>query len=97
MRLTLRADVTWRYLPHGRVKHALLRLAPGLVGHQDVARCGVAPVWYAPRSDWRGDGDEAERERVKQLPECLRCTQRLKPQDTAPAPPGGAGRSPGRR
>lgn len=57
----------WRYLPHGRVTHAI---APWMDG---VARCGVAT---AP-DEWRGTGTQDEYERAEQLPRCRRCVSIL--------------------
>ena len=63
----------WRYLPRGRVAHAV---RPGDSG----ASCGVT----APAADeWRGTGTQDEYERVAALPACPRCTAQAGPR---PAP-----------
>lgn len=60
--------VEWRYLPSGRVKHALRR--PSNVG----AECGL---YTLPASAWLGTGSQAEYERVAVLPECQSCVKAM--------------------
>ena len=65
-----RRHVTWRYLPFGKVRHALRSSG------RSMALCGVRVVdpW-----EWCGTGSQREYERVKQLPECKRCARELTP------------------
>lgn len=63
-----RANVEWRYLPDGRVKHALNK------GDDLSAICGTSP-WVL--SGWCGTGSQVEYETNESLPECKRCIQFL--------------------
>lgn len=63
----------WRYLPRGTVTHAFQRAPVGYAS----ALCGVAPLWYEPRSDWYGTGSQVEYERAAALPKCRRCLRLL--------------------
>lgn len=63
--LEVRTGISWRYLPGGRVAHALRHGADG-------AACGR----YAWPSSWLGAGTQAEYERVVTLPACQHCAQR---------------------
>ncbi len=56
----------WRYLPGGKVVHALSYAAAR------VATCGTGPVWFAP-DGWYGTGTQAEYEHAASLPQCKRC------------------------
>lgn len=79
---TSRASVVWRYLPTGKVKHAL-RGDGSYVGHQPTALCGTTPRWFMPSSDqWWGTGKQAEYDMVETLPECRRCAKLLAPDVT---------------
>lgn len=60
--------VTWRYLFHGRVKHAVGRGPNGWV--ERSAECGAGPDISG---DWYGSGTQDEYDRVKELPACKRC------------------------
>ena len=76
-----REQVVWRYLPKGRVKHALRIKPQHRDGHANDALCplGVTP-WHGEH--WCG-GDKApkgERERLAALPECKRCAAKLTPE-----------------
>jgi len=76
---TSRASVVWRYLPKGKVKHAL-RTDGSYVGHAPSALCGTSPRWFMPSSEqWYGTGKQAEYEAVETLPECRRCAALLTP------------------
>ncbi len=58
----------WRYLPNGRVVHAL-------TGTSDAgAVCGV---YALPASEWRGTGNQNEYEQAAALPKCRRCVARI--------------------
>lgn len=57
----------WRYLFHGRVKHAI---GPT---NWKTAKCGTGPAWF---DDWRGTGTQDEYERLAALPACQRCIAR---------------------
>lgn len=61
------SEQVWRYLPRGRVKHALRpsRLRPG--DNERAAACGCTPSWPG-RREWLADPDTLER-----LPKCLMC------------------------
>lgn len=59
----------WRYLPRGRVTHALLTPSAGV-----VARCGRA-AWSADQ--WHGTGSQVEYERAGALPRCADCVRAL--------------------
>lgn len=72
----LDTSITWRYLPRGRVKHALRLDGHMVTGHRSIAICGTSPVWYAPEH-WRGTGAQSEYEEVGRLPECRRCSRLL--------------------
>lgn len=61
-------DQEWRYLPYGRVRHALI--------HSNEARAYCGAVAY-PASDWRGTGNQDEYERVAGLPMCADCATML--------------------
>lgn len=65
--------VEWRYLPTGKMRHALVPAGGGL---GDVLRavCGI-DVWRS--SAWRGTGSQDEYERVARLPACRRCVRLL--------------------
>ena len=79
MTTTSRSDVAWRYIPSGRVKHAL-HIRGTLIGHDSVALCGSAPVWYAGAGgDWHGTGSQVEYEEVDARPECKSCRKLLGP------------------
>ena len=62
------SGVEWRYLPSGRVKHALRR--PSDAG----AECGLSVL---PASEWRGTGSQREYEAVECLPECRSCVKAM--------------------
>lgn len=67
--------IVWRYLPKGRVKHALKQLS---VGHAAVAECGTSPSGFYPWSDkWFGTGNQTEYETVEKLPRCKNCVRML--------------------
>lgn len=55
----------WRYLPYGRVRHALNPT------NQKRAYCGTE-AWA--HWDWKGTKDAAEKQRINDLPMCLHCT-----------------------
>lgn len=77
---TSRGVVVWRYLPKGKVKHALRIDRLNYAGHEPTAVCGTAPSWFAPRSDhWWGTGKQSEYDAVETLPECRRCATLLAP------------------
>ena len=63
-----RRHATWRYLPKGRVRHALRDSG------YSTALCGIG-VWVF--SQWLGTGSQREYERVEELPECKRCAREL--------------------
>lgn len=56
----------WRYLPDGKVKHALRNTS---ARH---AVCSVGPRWYDPRG-WFGTGSQTEYDTVAALRPCKRC------------------------
>lgn len=59
-------DTEWRYLPHGKVKHAML------TAHSAFAHCGVS-TWDS--AQWCGTGTQREYERVTELPKCRNCVR----------------------
>lgn len=59
----------WRYLPGGKVKHALSYPAAA------VAICGTGPAWYAAVYGWYGTGTQTEYETAAALPRCRRCVR----------------------
>ena len=73
-----RAHVTWRYLPRGATRHALMLTTRNNVGHVAHALCGVASVWSSPER-WHGTGTQTEHDRAATLPECRRCARLLEP------------------
>lgn len=64
----------WRYLPGGKVAHAIARFCGEL---NQTAVCGASPVWYLPSGAWCGTGSQAEYERAAGLPRCRRCLAKL--------------------
>lgn len=60
--------VEWRYLPTGRVRHALAK-----TDHVGAA-CGLS-VWRA--WDWHGTGSQREYETVAGVPECRSCVKAM--------------------
>lgn len=56
----------WRYLPGGKVKHALE------YPEATAAGCGARPPSYAA-ADWRGTGSQNEYEECARRPACRRC------------------------
>jgi hypothetical protein len=54
----------WRYLPSGRVKHALFSSS------DTGAVCGIYTI---PASNWLGTGTQHEYERLETLEPCKRC------------------------
>lgn len=58
----------WRYLPDGRVVHALDK--PG----DNTAWCGR---WILPASQWLGTGSQREYEEAASLPKCGSCLRIL--------------------
>lgn len=78
---TSRTGVVWRYLPKGKVKHALSERDGSFPRASSL--CGTSPQWFVPRGEqWWGTGTQAEYDMVETLPECRRCTKLLTP--TAP-------------
>lgn len=75
-----RDQVVWRYLPKGRVKHAL-RVHPTLKGgHYDNALCPIGVTWWLGERWCGGDkAPRAERDRLATLPECKHCAAKLAP------------------
>ncbi len=74
-----RSKVTWRYLPRGTRKHAVVTMHGGS-GHGAFAVCGVSPAPLFPRSEeWRGTGRQSEYDTVARLPECANCAAKLTP------------------
>jgi hypothetical protein len=62
----------WRYLSHGKVKHALER--HGAAGDLATAAiCGTQPTWFR---EWHGAGTQDEHEQLEALPKCRRCLKR---------------------
>ena len=79
---TSRSGVVWRYLPKGKVKHAL-RTDGSYAGHRSIALCGTSPVWFVPSSErWWGTGKQSEYDAVEALPECRRCAALLTPKES---------------
>lgn len=63
-------DQEWRYLPYGRVRHAI-------IGHDKTrAYCGAQ---IRPADEWRGTGNQDEYERNAALPMCAQCAAMLGP------------------
>ncbi len=76
--LRSRESVTWRYLPRGRVRHAVGFCSTRVTGHDRFAMCGLEP-WVD--TTWLGTGSQAEYDRVAAMPECRRCADRLTPRE----------------
>ncbi len=68
--------VIWRYLPDGRVTHAL---GAGIYGHAMFSVCGVQARPFSKGQDWHGTGNQTEYERAAELPRCRRCSKILAP------------------
>lgn len=58
----------WRYIPGGKVKHALA------YAEQKVAACGASPGWWS--AGWYGTGSQTECEELAARPPCRRCVAR---------------------
>ena len=58
----------WRYLPRGRVQHALVDDD----ANATQARCGIE-VFYL--SQWYGTGSQDEYDHAATLPKCQRCAR----------------------
>ena len=76
--LTSRSAVVWRYLPGGRVRHALPTWHHDPVGHPARALCGLETF---RAQDWWGTGSWQEYEAVGTRRECRRCTAQLGPRE----------------
>jgi hypothetical protein len=63
------ADVEWRYLHAGTVRHAFRAGTP-----ITVALCGRYPDWTG---HWYGTGTQDEYERAANLRDCAYCAARL--------------------
>jgi hypothetical protein len=61
-------DIVWKYLPNGKVSHALDVSRPDVV----AAECGVWTFGW-----WYGTGTQDEYEKAETLPACKRCTAKV--------------------
>lgn len=66
------APIAWRYLPKGKVKHALPLYSNSVTGHSHTSLCGLCP------EDWLGTGSQDEYEKAEVLPECGLCVRILR-------------------
>lgn len=86
--------VTWRYLPDGRVKHAL-RVTSAGVGPRTHSLCGMRPmVWVGPPGEWHGTGSQDEHDECARRPACKRCAIEVVSRPGTTPPPGAGADSP---
>jgi hypothetical protein len=70
----------WRYVPRGRMRHAVRT-------PRDLSSvCGLVNPWSA--DDWRGTGSQAEYEALAALRDCKACAKKAGPFN--PASPDGS-------
>jgi len=58
------SEYEWRYMPGGRVRHALIPESPFVTG------CGIADI---PNALWHGTGSQEEYDTVEILKDCPLC------------------------
>jgi hypothetical protein len=79
---------SWKYLPTGRVRHALSTVVPNVV----AAECGVWTFGW-----WYGTGSQDEYDKLDALPPCKRCAAKVGLAATGNAVPSGIRRTAGDR